>query len=58
MSQLSCILVDDEPLCRQDLKNALQEFPYIQVVGEAENKKQAQALLRKKRVQLMFLDLS
>jgi len=58
MSQLSCILVDDEPLCRQDLKNVLQEFPWIQVVGEAENKKQAKALLRKKRVQLMFLDLS
>ena len=58
MNRINCILVDDEPLCRQDLKNALQEFHYIQVVGEAENKKQAKALLRKSQVQLMFLDLS
>ena len=58
MSRINCILVDDEPLCRQDLKDALQDFPEIQILGEAENKKQAQLLLRKNKVQLMFLDLS
>lgn len=58
MSRINCILVDDEPLCRQDLKDALQNFPEIQILGEAENKKQAQLLLRKNKVQLMFLDLS
>jgi two-component system LytT family response regulator len=58
MSRINCILVDDEPLCRQDLKDALQNFPEIQILGEAENKKQAQFLLRKNKVQLMFLDLS
>ena len=45
MNSLRAIIVDDEPLCRQDLRDVLLGFPHIQICGEAANTTQAIALI-------------
>ena len=58
MKSLRAILVDDEPLCRQDLRDVLLGFPHIQICGEAANTTEAIALINKSMPDLIFLDLS
>ena len=58
MNSLRAIIVDDEPLCRQDLRDVLLGFPHIQICGEAANTTQAIALINENMPDLIFLDLS
>jgi len=58
MKSLRAILVDDEPLCRQDLRDVLLGFPHIQICGEATNTTEAIALIKKNMPDLIFLDHS
>jgi len=58
MKTLQAILVDDEPLCRQDLRDALLGFPHVQICGEATTITEATTLLKKSMPDLIFLDLS
>ena len=58
MKTLQAILVDDEPLCRQDLRDALLAFPHVQICGEAATITEAATLLKKTMPDLIFLDLS
>jgi len=58
MKTLRAILVDDEPLCRQDLRDVLLGFPQVQICGEAANLTEATTLLNKSMPDLIFLDLS
>jgi two-component system, LytTR family, response regulator len=58
MKSLRAILVDDEPLCRQDLRDVLLAFPHVQICGEAATITEAATLLKKSMPDLIFLDLS
>jgi len=58
MKTLRAILVDDEPLCRQDLRDVLLGFPHVQICGEAATITEATKLLKKTMPDLIFLDLS
>jgi len=51
------LLVDDEELARQDLKDVLSEFEQVKVVAEAENIEQARAQLKKYKPDVVFLDI-
>ncbi len=54
---MKAIIVDDSNLARQELKHLLKSFSDIQVIGEAENAEQAEALISEKRPALIFLDI-
>lgn len=54
---IKTILVDDERLAREGLKNLLKEFPEVEIVGEAGNADEALDLIDKLKPQLMFLDI-
>jgi two-component system, LytTR family, response regulator len=54
---ISTILVDDEPLARQLLKEYLQDFPEITIVGECRNGRQAIKAINEHRPALVFLDI-
>ena len=58
MKTLRTILIDDEPLCRQDLRDLLSRFAEVRVLGEASSLAQARQLLHKFQVDLIFLDLA
>lgn len=52
-----CIIVDDEPLARNVIKNHLQSFENIDIVAECSNVFEANKTLRDNKIDLMFLDI-
>jgi two-component system LytT family response regulator len=56
-SLMQAVLVDDEPPARRELRRLLQEFPWIEVVGEAGNIDAAQTAIEALSPQLLFLDI-
>ena len=58
MKSLQTLLIDDEPLCRQDLRDLLSRIAEVRIVGEAESLTQAQKILTRFPVDLIFLDLA
>lgn len=57
MSVVRAVVVDDEPLVREELRNFLAEREEIVVVGEAGDGAQAVALLRGLEPDIVFLDV-
>lgn len=55
--QIESILVDDEPLAREELMFLLEANPDVKVVGQAKNGLEAVELVKKHKPHLMFLDI-
>lgn len=53
----STIIVDDEPLGRKMIKEYLQDFPEIRIVGECKNGKQAIKSINEDKPDIVFLDI-
>jgi len=51
------IIVDDEPLVRDDLRYMLRDHPDIEIVGEADGIDAAKAALSEVRPDIVFLDI-
>jgi two-component system, LytTR family, response regulator len=51
------LIVDDEPVARRVLREGLEEFPEVLVVGEADNGRDALEKIGKLAPDLVFLDL-
>ena len=54
---IKALIVDDEPVARHVLRDELEQFPEIEVIGEAENGKEALQKIRTLSPDLVFLDL-
>jgi len=57
MNRLNVVLIDDEPLCRQDLRDILSFFQ-ANLIGEAGTLTEAKSLIEKFSPNLILLDLS
>jgi two-component system LytT family response regulator len=58
MKQLmAALIIDDERLARNALKNKLEAFPEIEIVGEASNVKNAVTAIEELNPDLLFLDI-
>lgn len=55
---MKALIVEDSRLARVELKNLLQTHPQIQLVGEAENSRDALSIIAKERPELLFLDIN
>jgi two-component system LytT family response regulator len=53
----STIIVDDEPLAREMIKEYLQDFPEIEIAGECTNGKQAVKAINEDKPDIVFLDI-
>jgi two-component system, LytTR family, response regulator len=51
------LIIDDERLARQELKNLLSDFPDIEIVGEAENADEAEKQIDALKPDILFLDI-
>lgn len=56
--QIKALIVDDEIAARSELKFALDAYSEIDVVGEAENANEALSMLKKERIDVIFLDIN
>ncbi|MEO8853056.1 MAG: response regulator [Ginsengibacter sp.] len=54
---LKVILIDDERLARSELKRMLQEFPDVEVIGEAANANEGIEKIESLNPDLIFLDI-
>jgi DNA-binding LytR/AlgR family response regulator len=54
---MRAVLVDDEPIARKILREELEFVPDINIVGEADNSRQAIEQIRSLKPDLVFLDL-
>ncbi|MFT4735128.1 MAG: two-component system LytT family response regulator [Algoriphagus sp.] len=54
---MRAIIIDDERLARNELKRLLEEFPRIDIVGEAANAEEAIPLIEEMNPDLLFLDI-
>ncbi|OEK06428.1 LytR/AlgR family response regulator transcription factor [Roseivirga misakiensis] len=54
---MKAVIVDDSKLARQELKHLLKSFNDVQIIGEAENAEEAEALIAEKKPELIFLDI-
>lgn len=52
-----CLIVDDEAPARAELRYLLEQFAYVEVVGEATNAKEALLLLRSLPYDVVLLDI-
>jgi len=57
MSVIRALIVDDEPIARKVLRDELEEFADVIVVGEAGNGQLALGLIDRLKPNLIFLDL-
>ncbi len=57
MNYIKTMIIDDERLAREDLKNLTSRWEQIQIVAEAENAFTAKKLIKLKQPDLLFLDI-
>lgn len=55
--QLSCIIVDDEPLAREIMVRYVQRVPSLRLITECSNALEALEVLQQQSVDLVFLDI-
>jgi two-component system, LytTR family, response regulator len=55
--RLSCIIVEDEPLAHDKLKDFIQRVPFLELVSAFENAMDALCFLKDQSVDLIFLDI-
>jgi len=56
--KLKALIVDDEYLARQELRNLLSSFNNIEITGEAASAKEALTLIKALEYQVLFLEVS
>jgi two-component system LytT family response regulator len=56
--KINCIIVEDEPLAQERLKNYIQKLPYLQLLTVFDNGVDALVFLKSNPVQLVFLDIN
>lgn len=54
---MNCIIVDDEPLAREEMRNLIEEISSIHIVGTFSNAISALECIKTNAVDLLFLDI-
>lgn len=54
---ISTLIVDDEPLAREELTFLLKDYPEVEIVGEASNGIEALRMIEEEEPDLVFLDV-
>ncbi|MCU0339727.1 MAG: response regulator [Spirosomaceae bacterium] len=54
---MKALLIDDERLARNELRRLLENFPRVEIVGEAANAEEGKRLIEELRPDLIFLDI-
>ncbi len=54
---ITALIVDDEPLARDRLREMLERYPDVAIVGEAGNGREALTMIAGERPDLVFLDI-
>jgi len=50
-------IIDDDPVCIQNLQNSISHFPFLEIVGSVQSPLSGKDLIIQKRPDLLFLDV-
>jgi len=56
--KINCLIIDDEPLAREGLKDYVDQVGFLQSAGEFKSALEAANFLKEKTVDLIFLDIN
>lgn len=56
--KIKCLIIDDEPIARDVLREYISKLDDFEIAGEHENALEALSFLKKNRVDLIFLDIN
>ena len=56
--EIKAILIDDEPLARNVIKEYSKKIPSLKIIAECEDAIQAHDILREEKIDLLFLDIN
>lgn len=56
--KLTCIIVEDEPIARDILRQYISELDFLDLIAEFDNGVSAVSFLRKQEVDVLFLDIN
>src|SRR5476651_1274651 len=54
---IHCLIVDDEPVARNIIRNYCSHLPYLNIIGECGNALEAKEILSVQKIDLLFLDI-
>ena len=54
---INCLVVDDEPIAREGMKEYISQVDYLYLVAECKSGAEAAGLLYKNKIDLVFLDI-
>ena len=54
---INCLIVDDEPIAREGMKEYINQVDYLYLVAECKSAAEAAGLLHKNKIDLVFLDI-
>jgi len=54
---IDCLIVDDEPVARNIIRNYCSHLPMLRIVAECGNALEAREILSSKKIDLLFLDI-
>ena len=55
--QITCLILDDEPLARQVLERFIRQVPQLELIGSYGQPEEVLTLLQQRQVDLLFLDI-
>lgn len=55
---MRCLIIDDEPIARDILRQYIQDAPQLSLSGECENALEAMDFLKEHTIDLLFLDIN
>jgi DNA-binding LytR/AlgR family response regulator len=58
MSQVNCLIADDEPIAREIIQNYCRHFPVLNVVASCSNALEAKTEMQKQKIDILFLDIN
>ncbi|GLU51683.1 LytR/AlgR family response regulator transcription factor [Dyadobacter frigoris] len=58
MTIYNCLIVDDEPIARDIIKNYCGHLPYLNIIAASGNALEAKAILHQQKVDILFLDIN
>ncbi len=54
---IKCVVIDDEPLARENIANYVENVDYLQLTGQGSNPLELNTILAEQEVDLIFLDI-